>query len=395
MARIEASTLLDEVARLRPIIEEHSPAGESDRQVPAASYEAMREAGLFRIWAPAAFGGLELHPVEGCRVFEAVSRIDSSTGWLLAISSAFMCTAAWLPEAGMEQVFAPRPDPIIAGGFFPPGTAVPVGGGYRLTARVSFASGCHQAQWFVVPSLIMDGDEPKIDPASGQPIAVAPFIPRADVDVIDTWNTVGMRGTFSADVAVNDVFVPDDRVGLIRPTLDLAGPMDTPLFRLTPWPGVHSETAVSLGIATSGIDRLVRLATEKTPSFAQTLLRDRQLAQHHVAKARALVDSSRLYLHNSMAKAFEAVSERRVPLDPGLKQSMQLSACLAAEQCATAVDLVHQAAGTTAIRIGAGFERHFRDAHVLTQHASKNVQRYEDVGKMIYGLTQDWFVLNL
>ena len=80
MASIEASTLLDEVARLRPIIVEHSPAGESDRQIPAASYEAMREAGLFRMWAPAAFGGLEVHLVEGCRVFEAVSRIDSSTG---------------------------------------------------------------------------------------------------------------------------------------------------------------------------------------------------------------------------------------------------------------------------------------------------------------------------
>lgn len=395
MAIIESSTLLDEVERLRPIIEEHSGEGEENRQVPLPVYGAMREAGLFRLFAPRAFGGLEVHPTTAYEVFEAVSRVDSSTGWLLQISQAALTVMSWLPQGGLEEIFATGPDQVVASPFFPPGAAVPTAGGYRVTSRASFASGCYAADWIGLPCLIMEGSEPRVDPASGQPVAVMTVFPRHEVDIIDTWDTVGMRGTFSADIAVSDAFVPDHRVGLIRPLVDLAPAVDTALYRLTPWPGVHGETMVSVGIAGAAIERLRILATEKTPNFNERLLRDREIAQHHIAKARALVDASRLYLHDSATKAMQAAEAREIPLDPDLRYQLQLAACLAAEQCAEAVDLVHEAVGTTGIRNGAGFERHFRDVHVLTQHASKNVQRYEDVGKMMYGLPQAWFALNL
>ena len=347
------------------------------------------------MFAPRAFGGLEVHPTTAYDVFEAVSRIDSSTGWLLQISQAALTVLSWLPQAGLEEVFATGPDQIVASPFFPPGAAVPTDGGYRITSRGSFASGCHAADWIGLPCLIMDGDQPRLDPEYGQPIAMMSVFPRDEVEIIDTWDTVGMRGTFSADVAVRDAFVPAHRVGMIRPLVDLAPAVDTPLYRITPWLAIHGETMVSLGIAGKAIDGLRVLATEKTPNFNEKLLRDREFAQHHIAKARALLDASRLYLHDSVTKALQASERREVPLDLDLRYQLQLAACLGAEQCAAAVDLVHEAVGTTGIRNGGGFERHFRDVHVLTQHASKNVQRYEDVGKMMYGLPQAWFALNL
>lgn len=395
MTITESSTLLDEVERLRPLIEEHSPMGELTRQVPLPVYDAMREAGLFRMLAPRAFGGLEVHPSTAYDVYEAVSRIDSSTGWLLQISQAALSVFCWLSQEGLEEIFASGPDQVVATPFFPPGAAVPTDGGYRVTTRGSFASGCHAANWVGLPCVIMDGDQPRVDPGSGQPLVTMTAFPRSEVEIIDTWDTVGMRGTFSADIAVKDGFVPERRTGLIRPLVDLAPAVDTPVYRLTPWTAVQGEAIVSVGIACAAIEALRKLATEKTPNFSEVMLRDRELAQHHVAKARALVDASRLYVHESVSTAMRASEAREIPLDNDIKWQLQLSGCFAAEQAAKAVDLVHEAVGSTGFRNGAGFERYFRDAHVLTQHASKNVHRYEDVGKMMYGLPQTWFALNL
>ena len=84
-----------------------------------------------------------------------------------------------------------------------------VDGGWRVSAQMAFCSGIHHAQWGMLMFVHMDGGEPVIDAATGQPVALAAVVPRADLEVIDTWHTLGMRGTGSADLAVRDIFVPD------------------------------------------------------------------------------------------------------------------------------------------------------------------------------------------
>jgi indole-3-acetate monooxygenase len=387
-------SLIEAVEAIRPTLERHAPEGERDRKLADASYDAMLAAGLFRLLVPRAFGGMALHPVAAYTVWEAVARIDSAAGWNLQIASSIAAFAMWLPAAGGEEIFAAGPDVIAAAGFFPPAAAIPATGGWRVSGRTPFASGCHRAQWFMMPALVMEGDRPQIDAATGAPITLLVFFPRADVQVIDTWHTVGMRGTFSADIAVSDVFVPAHRAGALRPLGVRPPAFVDPIYGVWPWPGVHGEATVSLGIATAAIDALVALAAKKTPAMTAIPLRDRELAQHHAARATALVDASRAYMYAAATEAC-AQAEAAPPLSASAKMRCQLAACFTAEACAAAVDLVHQAAGTTGIREGAGLERHFRDIHTLTQHASKSYARYGSVGRMIFGLPSDWFVLNL
>jgi alkylation response protein AidB-like acyl-CoA dehydrogenase len=386
--------LLQAVEDIRPLLEKHAPQSEADRRLADASYDAMRAAGLFRMLVPRVFGGMELHLVQAYKVWETVARIDSAAGWNLQIANAIAGFAAWLPAEGGKEVFGESPDIIVAGGFFPPATAVSVDGGWRVTGRTPFASGCHRAQWFMMPMQERHGDQPKVDPQTGEPITFIAFFRRADVEIIDTWHTVGMRGTFSADVAVNNVFLPQHRAGVFGPLVDPPPAFAIPAYRLTPWPGVHGEAIVSLGVATAAIDKLINLALTKTPAYSTIALRDREMAQHHAAKATALVDAAREYLHTAASEAYTE-AERGELLSEKTKIRCQLSACFVAEACAEAVNLVHQAAGTTSIRLEPGFERHFRDIHTLTQHASKAYSRYESVGKMLFGLPQDWVVLNL
>jgi alkylation response protein AidB-like acyl-CoA dehydrogenase len=384
--------LLRSVDRIRPIVEKYAAQSEAQRALADQVYEAMLDAGLFKTLAPKAFGGLELHPTEAYRVWEALAHIDSAAAWNLQISATVSGFAAWMPEDGGEEVFETGPDTIFAGGFFPPGPSVRVDGGWRVTARTPFASGCHRAQWFCVPIVEVDDELSKFDPSTQDPPGIVAFVPRDEVDLIDTWHTVGMRATFSADVSVDDVFVPEHRIAYLEANVERAPAFSGPLYGTVPWPGVHGETVVSLGIAGAAIEKLVDLAARKTPGYSRIALRDREMAQHHAGKARGLLDASRDSLHAAISEAYiDAEHNRR--LSEAARMRCELAACFAAEACTQAVDLVCEAAGTSAIRIDHGFERHHRDIHVLALHASKSYSRYEDVGKMMFGLPPSYFFL--
>jgi alkylation response protein AidB-like acyl-CoA dehydrogenase len=389
-----ADTLLKEVERIRPILEECIPQAESERALPDAAYEAMIDAGLFRMLAPVVFGGLEVHPVDVVRVVEAVARIDSAAAWNLNQSSAAAGLVPWLPAEGGEEVFARGADTIFAGGFFPPGPSVRVDGGWRVTARNPFVSGCHRAQWFAVPVLEVADDALRFDPHTEDPPPIVAYVPRDEVDLLDTWHTVGMRGTFSSDISVDDVFVPDHRIAFIELGRARAPAFAAPLYALWPWMEILGETAVSVGIAAAAIEELVDLATRKKPSYSRIALHEREMAQHHAGKARGLVDASRASIHTAISELYaEVQTDRRYSQKTMMR--CQLAACFGVDACAEAVDLVHEAAGSSAIRLEHGFERRHRDIHVLTQHTYKSYSRYEDMGKLLFGLPPSFWILDL
>jgi alkylation response protein AidB-like acyl-CoA dehydrogenase len=394
MAARDVDALRAGIARIAPLLEESGERAESERALPHAAYDAMIEAGLFRIQAPKAFGGLELHPAELQGVVEDVARIDSAAGWSLNQSASISGWTARLPLKGAEEVFARGPDTVFAGGFFPPGPSVRVSGGWRVTARTAFASGCHRATWFTVPIVEVDSEASRFDPHTEDPPATLAFVPRDEVDLLDTWHTAGMRGTFSADVVVDDVFVPEERIAYLEEERARIPAFAGPLYGTVPWNGIHGETSVSVGIAAAAIDALVDLARRKTPGFSHVQLRDRELAQHHLGEATALVDASRTLLRSAISDAFSE-AERDGRLSERATLRCQLAACFGARACACAVDLVHEAAGTSSIRIGQRIERHHRDVHALARHGAKSWARFVDVGRMLLGLPPEYFLLRL
>jgi alkylation response protein AidB-like acyl-CoA dehydrogenase len=380
--------LLATVERLRPLLEANRERAEAERRLPAEVYQAMFDAGLFGMLAPRKYGGLEVHLVEAMAVWEAVARLDSAAAWNLVMNQGIGGFAAWLPEDGAAEVFGDGPT-TVAGAFFPPGTAQRVDGGWRVSGRVPFASGCDNAAWFALPALEMDGDGPRLDRTTGQPVMVAAFLPRKDGEVRDTWHTVGMRGTGSADIDVADAFVPDRRVVSVGPLVQPAPGFEGPLYRMWPMTCILGEATVSVGVAAAAVDEVIDLARTKTPTYTTMALRDQQWAQLAVGKAKARVDAARDTLHRSAEAASDDVASGSL-LSWDSKVRLQLAACFAAEASAEAVRLVADVAGSTAIRLEHRFERHFRDAHVLTQHTSKATPRYATAGRLLLGLDNDW-----
>src|ERR1700740_3664930 len=172
------AALLEAVHEIEPVIRAHAADAEASRRLPDIVADAMRRHGLYRMWRPRAFGGLELDPMTAFEVLETVSRIDSSAGWNLQLSSAVDAFGVWFTDEGAEEIFG-RPDAAFAGAFFPFRRAVAVDGGYRVTGQTPFTSGAHQAQWFMGLAHIHDGDTPRVG-SDGGPMTILTMCPAKD-----------------------------------------------------------------------------------------------------------------------------------------------------------------------------------------------------------------------
>ena len=255
-------------------------------------------------------------------------------------------------------------------------------GGWRITGQVPFGSGCHNAQWLAMPAAEMEGGRPKVDPATGRPEVFGVFFPRTEAEILDTWHTLGMRGTGSTDFAVRDLFVPDRMTAPVGPLSQPAPGFEGPLFRMWPWTAILGEATVSVGIAAAAVDRAVQLCRTKTAAYNATPLREQQLAQFQMGKAKARVEASRDTLHRAASAAYDEVARSGTGLSPDAKIRLQLAVCFAAEACAEAVRFVNDAVGASSIRLEQPFERHFRDVHVLLA-ALLQVQRPLRVGRTV------------
>src|SRR5262245_54494332 len=159
--------LLDAVQRIAPVIQQHTDEAERAGRLSPATVEAMCAARLFRMFNPKNLGGLEVSPLTGARVVEAVAALDSAAGWALGLTVAYAHNCARLPDAGPQEMFG-NPDAFIAGPFHPPLHATPAPGGFHLSGRAPLASNCREAAWIAVTAMVMEGEQPLID-AQGLP----------------------------------------------------------------------------------------------------------------------------------------------------------------------------------------------------------------------------------
>ena len=381
--------LLDKVKAIAPTLRSHAAEAETARRVSQPVVDAMRQAGLYRMARPTAFGGLELDPVSMFRVVEEVARHDSAAGWTLQLSLAVESCLAWLPDAGAAEILEGHPEVIFGASFTPTGgQAIPVAGGYRLTGQWPFVSGAHDVRWFLFQPRLMDGDQPRIN-AQGAPMQIWAFLPAQHATILDTWHTMGMRGTGSHDVAVTDVFVPERHTAPLVPLERPGTAYQGPLYRLTIWPPIALLAPPALGVARAALDDLLALARAKTPSYTGSTLSARQVVQRQVAEAEATLGAGRAYLYTTFQATWEAaVQGTAITLEQKLQ--MQLATTHANVAAAKTVDLVHAAAGTSAIRNEYRFQQYFRDAHTMTQHAFSSASRYESVRALMLGKESDW-----
>lgn len=378
--------LCETVEKLGPLLLEHAAAAQQDKRLATPVLVALREAGLFRMFRPRARGGLEMDPSSEYRVAEALARIDSAAAWNLQVSNASELFGGWFSDAASDEIYGAQ-EAIVAGAFNPHRRAVPVEGGYRVAGRTPFNSNCHGATWLIGLADVYEGDELRVD-AEGQPETLLTAIPAHECRIVENWNTLGMCGTGSHDVEVLDVFVPRERAVPFAPLGQPSPAYATPLAPLAIWATVGCHAAVALGVAQAAVDELAELGA-KVPAYTQRALRDRATVQLRLARAEGVLAAARAFFHGAYDEAW-AAAKAHGRLERDEKARCQLASSNVVQAAAEAVNLVHSCVGTAGIRDEQRFQQHFRDVHVITQHAFVCEARLEAVGQIMLGLEPDW-----
>lgn len=380
--------LVDAARQLAPLIRQHAGQAERERRVARPVLDALAGAGLQRMFAPRALGGLETDPLTAARVVEEVALADSAAAWALQAGNAGAWWSSRLPAEGAAELFADGPDTLVAASLQTPHRVVEVPGGYRFTGRGGLASTVHDARWVMMSGFVMDGDRPRMTGAGPEIIVVA--LPVRDVEIVDTWRSLGMRGTDSNDVVAEDVFVPTSRTFHMTPAFQPGPGFEGPLYR---FPAVGSITVViapvALAVARGAITALRELAQHKTAMGTTKTLRDRASTQSALAEAEGTLRAARLLFFHTLATLWwRTTSGEPVTLEE--RADLLLAGAHAARSASWVAERMHRLGGTTGIYERSPLERHFRDAQTVRHHGFVCESRLETVGQVHLGVAPEF-----
>ncbi len=366
---------------MAPIIAARAADTEAQRRLPADLAAEMAAAGLFRMAVPRRLGGAEASPAEIFAALEVLGAADAATGWCAMIASTTALAAAYLPDPWSDMVFG-NPQTISGGVFAPLGKAISDGDDYIVSGRWSWASGSANCQWLVGGAMIFD-DGVMRSLGDGAPDHRMMFMPRTDVELIDTWDASGLRGTGSGDMAVSNVRVPKARsVSFLTDK-----PRDDgPLYAFPPF-GLLALgiAAVASGNARAALDDLKTLAiTRKSAGSARTLA-ERGTVQADFARADAGLESARALVGVAIATAFAAATAGEA-LDTILRARLRQAATHLTRTAAEVTRIAFDLAGGGAVYASHPLQRRFRDAHVATQHMMVASPTWELTGRVLLGL---------
>ena len=343
---------------------------------------------MFRFTLPYELGGENATVQETIEVLEAISAIDGSVGWNVMLGSEINAMAAGgMDPALAQKVYVENPRVVMCGGGGPgtkPSRAVRTAdGGYEVWGQTTFISGCHNATWCFMAAPVYDGDERRLNP-DGSPFVRMFFLHRDQWTILDTWDVAGLRGSGSHDVMAEGGIVPPEfaDVGLVT----FPAHYPNPVYRIpVPLRLAYNKAAVALGVAKGALQAFVDLAATKVPFTTTSLLRDRPVAQQRMGEATASYRSARAYLFEAMTEVTDELEAGRDLPSAEATQNARLACTHAANACMAVVDLIHNSAGTSGMRMSSPLERKLRDAHGCATHRWVAHPLYGEIGKLYLG----------
>ena len=356
---------------------ERADETERERRLPDELVSSLRASGLFRAGAPTSLGAVQAPPAVTLRCAETVARGDASAGWCVSIAATSSLLAAYLPSDGAQEIFGAA-DAVAAGVWAPRGLARPIDGGLRVSGRWAFCSGIKHSD-YLFAGCVLETGAPR---DSGPPVLRVVAIPTAELEILDTWHTSGLRGTGSHDAVADDVFVPMRRTLSL---LDEPPTVDAPLYRF-PIFGFFalSIAAAALGNARGAIDDLVQLAAGKVGLGSSRTLAERPATQAAVAEAEASMRAARAFYYEAIDDAWRAAHlPETVPVE--LRAAVRLAATHAVRTAAEIARSMYDLGGGSAIYDDSPLQRRFRDAHTATAHFQVNPATWELTGRLLVG----------
>jgi 3-hydroxy-9,10-secoandrosta-1,3,5(10)-triene-9,17-dione monooxygenase len=370
-ADVDYEEALRRARSIVPLLAAESTAGEAATRVSDRAMAALHESGLLRYHQPRRWGGMELDFRAMVDLPEILAQGDASTSWTVVNLAGHHRLLALYSLQAQEELWGDDPDTGIASGIaFVQGEARRVDGGLVLSGKWGFSSGVDHSEWNMLACVVKDDAKP-VDWCMC-------LVPRHDYEIIDDWQTLGMRATGSRSVRCTEAFVPAHRAvsfHVARPGHAFPGwAVNTnPMYRipLSAFAG-YGIGGTLIGNAQAAIDTCIELVKARSTSYTAARMRDFQTVQWRIAQAAAKVDCARTWLRQNCIDAEQWVASGRA-FDTEMKLRYRRNAALAVRVVTEAVDSLHEMAGAAGIYDSYPLQRMFRDAHAGAAHINFSV----------------------
>ena len=379
------SKVYDAVQDLLPAIRERAVATEQARRVPAESIAELTAAGVFRLLQPKQYGGLEGDPVDFYEVIKSIAGACGSTGWVSSVVGVHPWQLALFPKEAQDEVWGTDPDTLVSSSYAPMGKLTPTEGGYELSGRWSFSSGCDHCSWVLLGALVLGPEGKPVD-------FLTVLIPRSDYEIVDVWDVMGLCGTGSNDIVIEKKFVPTHRGLSFNDVSALKCPghavNSNPLYKL-PFGTIFSNTITApiIGMAQGAYDAHVETMRERVRvSYGGQKVAQDPFAHVRVARAASDIDAAWLQMaHNVREEMRYVEAGEEIPME--LRLRARRDQVRGTERALDAVDLLFKNSGGRSLKTGNPIERGWRDAHAGSVHAANDTERWLAMyGKGAFGL---------
>jgi 3-hydroxy-9,10-secoandrosta-1,3,5(10)-triene-9,17-dione monooxygenase len=383
-------TLLRRAVDLQETLRGRAEAAEKLRRLPDETIADMQDADFFKMLQPKRFGGLEVHPNTFFDVQMAIAEACPSTAWVLGVVAVHNWQMALFAPQAQEEVWGDDSAVLISSSYAPTGRATRVDGGFKLSGRWAFSSGCDHCDWAFLGCFV--------PVESGPPDMRTFLVPKSDYLIEDTWHTMALKATGSKDVVLEDVFVPEHRTHKMSDGFKCDSPgnafNDAPLYRL-PFGQVfvRSVSTTSLGIARGALNFYKSVTATKVGAADGNRAALDPSAQMAVARAASTVDQCVMVLHRNF-DTMMAMAERgeQIPIDQRVAWRWDSSETVS--RCVDVVDELFSLCGGRAIFLNSPMHRYFCDIHGARAHYAN---RPDASGRNFGGVqlghkTKDYFI---
>ncbi len=348
--------------------EEHPKCDEIGR-LTDKTVEVMKASGGFRLTLPRELGGYEERPSVFAEWVRTVGRYNPSAGWIAGVVGIHPWQIALFDEKLQQEIYGKDPDTLIASPYMPNGTVTPVPGGYRFSTEVGYSTGCDHAEWFILAGRLRnpDGTQPE------QPEVIHVLLPKQDVRIVpDSWNVMGLVGTGSTTVRVEDAFIPEYRAMELSVLLN-GGFRDRqpgkPLYAM-PYLTMFSYAIASgmLGVSHGVVEEYKTYIRGRTNAVSTAGRNDPYQAMN-LTKAESVLESSVLHVDTIVERMWDQAAAGK-PLTIQDRVTYTAFQTSASQRVADAVEELYRRAGSASRGTALPLERYFRDFMVAASHAA-------------------------
>jgi indole-3-acetate monooxygenase len=375
-------TTIDAIRTIQPRLASRAAEYELARRIPPDVVAELQRLGVFRMNTPKSHGGLELPLRDSLAIVSEIARVDGSLGWVCALNGFAPVHLGQLPRQTYDLIYRDGPDVKVAGSGIPGGTAEVVDGGYQVTGRWPFVSGCNHADWIGAFCVATRNGIALQGPSEGMPAIRIVVLPAKNWQIEDTWFAEGLKGTGSHHIALKDVRVPESQV--VDPFKGVPS-LPGPLFTAGPGIVVTSHAAFAVGLAEGAVQDLINLtATGHRPALGRIELRNSPTFQYELGRVDAHLRAARSLMWEQCDKDWQdALAGRAAELDRVTRRHQAVA--WVTETCAHVIGVCFRLGGGIAVFDSSPLQRRLRDINAAAQHAGVHTRHYLPTGAQILG----------